>query len=487
MGFSEDLQKFMKTNSISMMDLSVETDIDRTVIYRYVKGTRIPSDVNIVIRIADALQMSVSEKKHLLKEYDKLILGEPMVYSYQYVQNLLHSLNQPNDNFNIVESQWQIKRKLKKNNELIELKSKEEIVTYIIELLRYIAEAESNTEKLFLVMQPTYEEVQRFLPHILKKKNIEVEQIVCMEQNVNQSYKNLDLFYGVLPMCFSYAKYEVYYYYDVLKNHINNTTYFPNMLLIQDFVVQFDYKMRYGIAVQNSVYAATARKYYDLLRKESRNLMARGKSPEAIGDFLVYWSANNSGVFFEQLYAGFCMDRQILENCVSSVPEKEELINSLLKSKGEWKGEEYITFNQMPINLISYGSRKGMEDFINTGCIKELPATLCRPLNCEERGLVLERMIILAQEKRIRYRLLADKFDLPDGIRFCWDESKKRIVLSRITEKEIFQVVIEEQSIYKTFRMYLKYMEKKNLVYGEKESLKYLTKLYKNFGDGLYL
>ena len=55
LGFSEYLQNFMKINSISMVELSKETNIDRTVIYRYVKGTRVPSDINIVIRIADAM------------------------------------------------------------------------------------------------------------------------------------------------------------------------------------------------------------------------------------------------------------------------------------------------------------------------------------------------------------------------------------------------------------------------------------------------
>ncbi len=92
LGFSEYLQNYMKTNSISMVDLSKEVDIDRTVIYRYVKGTRVPSDLNIVIRIADAIQMSVSEKRKLLREYDKLVLGESVVYSYLYIQKLLWNL-----------------------------------------------------------------------------------------------------------------------------------------------------------------------------------------------------------------------------------------------------------------------------------------------------------------------------------------------------------------------------------------------------------
>lgn len=484
MGFSEYLQKFMKTNSISMMDLSIETDIDRTVIYRYVKGTRIPSDIDVVVRIADALQMTVSEKGYLLKEYDKLILGEPMVYSYQYIQKLLHNLSQLDDTSNVVDSQWQIKREPKTNDTLIELKSKEEIVTYIMELFRYIAESE-NTEKILLVMQPIYEEIQQFLPQILKKESVEMEQIICMEQDTNQNYKNLDLLLGVLPICFSFAGYEVFYYYDALKNHINNMTYFPNILIMQDFVVQFDYEMRYGIVVKNHIYVTTVRRHYGLMRKETRRLMVREKNPKLIGDFLMRWDMKNCGIFFEHLCMVFCLDRQILEDSINPIQGKKEFIDVLLETRGEWKKEKFIKSKYMADDIVSYGSRKGLKEFMDTGYIKEFPKALYRPLSYEERMLVLERMIILVKEKRIRYYFLSDKVELPEGIQFCWDECKKRIALSRIMEDEILRVVIEEQSIYKTFRMYLKYLEKKKLIYDEKESLNYLIKIYKSSGKGM--
>ena len=69
-------------------------------------------------------------------------------------------------------------------------------------------------------MQPVYDEIQRFILWNFKESNVAIEQILCMEQNVNLSYKNLEVFYEIIPLCFSLSKYDVYYYYDSLNSHI---------------------------------------------------------------------------------------------------------------------------------------------------------------------------------------------------------------------------------------------------------------------------
>ncbi|RKI22075.1 XRE family transcriptional regulator [bacterium 1xD8-6] len=219
LGFSEYLQNYMKTNSISMVDLSKEVDIDRTVIYRYVKGTRVPSDLNIVIRIADAIQMSVSEKRKLLREYDKLVLGESVVYSYLYIQKLLWNLEKL-DIESVSMNSWRSVHELKMDASIVELKAKEEIITYLLDFFQFLSERNDTDEKILLIMQPVYDEIQRFILWNFKESNVAIEQILCMEQNVNLSYKNLEVFYEIIPLCFSLSKYDVYYYYDSLNSHI---------------------------------------------------------------------------------------------------------------------------------------------------------------------------------------------------------------------------------------------------------------------------
>lgn len=115
--------------------------------------------------------------------------------------------------------------------------------------------------------------------------------------------------------------------------------------------------------------------------------------------------------------------------------------------------------------------------------MKEFPEMLYAPLSMDERILVLERMIILAKGGQVHYRILSDKIELPEKVQICWDSDRKRFALNQITEQEILQVVVEEQSVYRTFQLYLEYLEKKGLVLGESESLACLLKLQKKYGE----
>lgn len=481
LGFSEYLQNFMKTNSISMVELSKETDIDRTVIYRYVKGTRIPSDMDTVARMADAMQMSVSEKKYLLREYDKLVFGKPMVYSYQYIKKLLRSLERPDGNAVSAKGKWKTVSKIKMDAPVIELMTKEEIITYILDLFRYVAGAGNASEKIFLVMQPVYDEIQRFIPQIFSQCNVRLEQIVCMEQNINQSYKNLEAFYGILPLCFLLPGYDVYYYYDSLSNHLNTMTSMPNILIVQDYVVQFDYEMEQGFVLKSDTYAAAMRRQYDKMRKESYSLLVRGKNPEPERGLIMQADLQNGGCFFEQLCMGICLDRNISGRVIRSESERAGYANLSWDIWEDQNEKGFLDREDTEKNFVSYGSLGSLEKFLKTGKMKEFPERLCAPLSLDERMLVLGRMISLAKSGRIHYRILSDKMELPERIQICWDSDRKRVALNQITEKEMLQVVVEEQSIYRTFQLYLEYLEKKGLILGESESLSGLIKLQKKY------
>lgn len=480
LGFSEYLQNYMKTNSISMVELSKEVDIDRTVIYRYVKGTRVPSDLNIVVRIADAIQMSVSEKKELLREYDKLVFGESVVYSYQYIHKLLWNLEKL-DIESVPMNSWRSVHELKMDAPIVELKAREEIVTYLMDFFQFLSEQNNAAEKILLIMQPVYDEIQRFILWNFRESNMAIEQILCMEQNVNQSYKNLEVFYEIIPLCFSLSKYNVYYYYDALNSHINNMMVMPNVLIAQDYVVQFDYKMEQGIVVKDATYAAAMRKQYQSMLAESRSLLVRGKDPETFSEQAIECGNKISRCLSKQLCMAACLDRELLERCIYPVPGKEKFIEMLLGTRGRWEGMQFIDSEYETFGMVSYGNGKGMEEFMVTGRIKEIPEMLYEPLSSEERMRVLKRMIFLAENGKIHYHIISDKVELPDRVQAYWDENRKSFVLNQVVKEEIRHIAIEEQSIYRTFQMYLEYLEKKELIYSEPESLDYLIKLQKKY------
>lgn len=309
-GFSGYLCDFMKKNDISIADLSRETNIDRTVLYRYVKGSRLPSDVKIVFRIADSLQMSVSEGRHLVEEYDKLSLGEDIVYSYRNISKLLQSLSRTNKEKS-EQKCWQVVRELKMDAPVIELNTKEEIAACIMDLFQYINEGNQAIPKMYLIMQPVYKEIQKFLFYIFQQSDISVEQIVCLERNVNQSNINMQIFQGILPLCFEMSDYKIFYYYDSLSNHINKMSHMPNLVILGDYVIQFDYEMKHGFVVCDNAYVETMHKHYSKMRLNTQELIINSLEAD--------WN------YFGSSYNNVCLSAKLLEPA-SFLPFEREMI-----------------------------------------------------------------------------------------------------------------------------------------------------------------
>jgi len=478
-GFADYLQKFINLKEITLKDLSEETNIDRTVLYRYIKGKRIPSNKDVVIRMADAAQMSVKEKKYLLEEYDKLVIGENVVYSYKYIKKMMHNLGQLEKKDVPASNLWYTVHEFKMENEVISFQSKEEIITYILDLFKYIVSSRGGVTQILLFMQPVYDDIQKFIPQIFKDSNIEIEQIICMEQNINQNYKNLELLEKVLPSCFSIPGYSLFYYYDILSNHINSMTVMPNIIIADDYVVMFNYDMGNGTVIKNKVFSEAIRNEYYLLKRETRRLVINGKKA-ACNNFIMDSTDEKLNICLQKQFClKNCLGRDLLEKHICQCTEKEYFIDRLVSTYGDWTETGYIYKNNANPLLVSYGTAEGMEEFIKNGTIKEFYGTFCSPLAIEERMMVLERMIFIIKSGKAIYFLISSEVELPNNIIFYLNESKKRFVLNWVTETNIIQGMVDEQSIYRTFRVYLEYLDKKGMLYSEEETVTYLENLKK--------
>lgn len=475
LNFSEQLNEYMKVHAISTVDLAKETGIDRTAIYRYCKGTRMPSNITAVKKIADALQMSIKERKELLDAYDKLAWGEEKVYSWQYMKELLDSFSSIEKAESGFYNHWKVSRELQMDTDILELNSKEEIVTCISNLMSYVAE-KANTKKVYLVMQPVYDEIQRYILPIFRDGKIGIEQVICMEQDRDKSYENLKIFQEIIPLCFGMNNYEAFYYYDSLASHFNAMSGMTNLILLQDYVIQFDYQMQRGIVSKNPIFYNVMYQQYERMRQQSQKLMTRVSDIAEVSqriDMLGY----SGSTFFCQLCMGFCISEKMYEEHIYPMPGKAEFIEGMIKSHGDWQGETYLEGNFPVEQIISYGTKEGMEEFMKTGRIQEFPAGMYEPFSVEERKMILERLIQLAKIGKLSFRLLPEEMQLSISMQIYWSDSLYGICLNYIKTDGIQQIVIKEQSIYRTCGNCMEYLEQRELILGAEETLKWLTEL----------
>ena len=60
--FSCVLSEFVKDRKVNISALSSETGIERTLLHKFISGTRTPSDIKIVLKLSEGLMLSCDEK-----------------------------------------------------------------------------------------------------------------------------------------------------------------------------------------------------------------------------------------------------------------------------------------------------------------------------------------------------------------------------------------------------------------------------------------
>lgn len=479
--FSEYLDGYMEEKLMNSAELSRETDIERTLIYRYRKGSRVPSDEGIVMRMADALRMNVSEKNVLMEKYDRITMGELTVNSYQYVRNLLRKLKNTNKDAISEQNSWQMLRTNRSSQQIIQIQTKEEIVSCISNLFADAVKQEVAT--VYLMMQPVYEDIQKLILSFFRNTNIRIEQIVCLEQSLPQSYKNLEIIRQVIPLCFEQIRYEVMYYYDFLTYHINTMSWMPNVLLVGDSVIQFDYNMEQGIVVKDDVYRKSMMEEFLRIKWESQPFLVQGTDmTNAMKFYEGVRVMQNGGTLFRQPCFGLCISTDIYEKFLVQLPQRDELIKGMALINGDWNGMTFIPPADFKKGAIkSYCQESGIRAFMESGRVHEFPPDFYEPLDYDARKRILERMIWLLETEFMDCYFLPEEIEIPESIHFYWSEEKKRLSLNQVGLGSISQVLVEEQGIYRAFQCFFEYLEKKGKLISREEMLERLDKIRREY------
>lgn len=491
-GFSEYLESYMKEHQMNAAELAVELDVDRTTVFRWMKGKREPKSVELVMRIAQELHMPTAAREKLFEEHDKLMFGEEAVNAHKYVRQLLHDLK-----YAVLEASDEMRnvfwrREAKVAEGMLRLKSRKEISMCASALFVYLAGQEEESS-LELLVQPSYEEIQEALLTAFGEgdSHVKIEQILCLEQRVQKSFGNLDSFRRILPLCFADIPYEVRYYYDFLPNHINEMSWMPNVILAGSCVIQFDFAMSSGIFVNDAVYAGAIRQQYEIIKKQSTPLALKctdlqttvpiyDEMLEDVGD---QKKAENAmiTVFHEPCIAA-CVSTDIYEEYLVPIPAKKQFIALMEAAHGDWKGMTYqIPSTGILTKTCSFFQIEGIRNFMRTGIISEFPIGFYRPFTLKKRLLVLERMIKAAREGIVEYRLLPDDIELPEKICFYWGTEEKRLYLNYVKTLDMSQIRIVEPGICGVFRKCLEYMEEKGMLYSIEDTIQMLEELKREY------
>lgn len=476
--FSEYLDYYMEENGISVAALSRETGIERTLVYRYRKGNRTPVNEETVLRIVNGLRMNAMEKRRLLEKYDCLNIGEYEVKSYKYVKKLLKRLKETGRPSVSGMLHWGASLNSYFQESFFFIHSQDEINACISAMF---AQVKEEGDELFLVMQPVYDSVQKMIPQFFRNSEIRIEQIVCLEQGFSKSYKNLEIFQSVLPLCFEPMRYCVRYYYDFLKNHINIMSWMPNILIAGKYVIQFNFEMDNGVFIKDAKYAEMMKQQF-LKMKEKTSSFLSG-SEDGMGVLDVYDMSDQSydTCMFEQPCLGLGLSSDLYEEFLYPFPEKDAFIKKMAELSGDWDDMKFIPPPGKADSFRFFCKVETIRRFMETGRGNEFSSAFYKPLSMDARKKVLLRLIQAVRNDLLTINTLPDWIEIPSHLFFYWSEKNKAMSVKCMTGNGLSHVFVQEPGIYQVFQGFFEYLEKKNLLAGKEEVLQEMEKIRKEY------
>lgn len=482
--FSKHLKQYLKEHGITVAELAAEIGMDRVTVYRYIKGDRIPSEIKIVELMLDALRMRSTERIEVLEKYERVQMGDQIIDSYKYVEKLMNDLNKISQNSNEKEQTWQKFVKMPLEDEIISLTSAKDIEMCAAAFFENIVKTGQENRNVSILMQPTYETLQKLMVSSFSDKNVKVEQIICLEQSSQDNYRNLEVFRQLLPTCFSNMDYQVRYYYSLLPEHINEMSWMPNMILTDVGVLQFDYRMEKGIFVRNKIYLENMKSQYINFQKHSSAFLKKSEGLDCaqqlyeamLEDFKASITEGEQTVntLFVQPCLGMCVSSDIYDKYLYPSPIKEEFTKGMAATRGDWDGLEHLHYGEnLPLKTIAYFKLDGLRDFMETGRIREFPTAFYEPISIEDRKICIQRMFMLLKEGSMKYHVVSDSIKMPMNI--CFYLKGERTFINMVAEDTFVQIQITERGIGQVFFQYIEYLRRKNWLYDEETSMELLN------------
>ncbi len=473
-----------------MAELSKATGIERFALSRYANGKRVPSKPETVETIADALQMTNSEKEAFLEAFDKDFYGESMVNSYNYMKNFFNSLNSLNSESYVSEL---VGADDEGNLSFHLINSRYDVVSCVLKLFEEVARGSNTAESTIRILvsnRSACKEIQGDILSVLRGTDICIQQIVGLEGNVNKCYMNIETLQDILPVSFAVENYHVYYYYVSLLDQNKGITMFPNMISVGGTVILLDDDVQRGVMTNNSEMLDFCNSRFDELAAKCSPLIE--KCDDIGGYFgtlyptdLYTYENNNVYLVYRYPCIAYATTHELLLRYIKDVPGKQQFIDMYTQSHGYFEGDTFINPSGEKHHLINITTKEGLWEQMREGTCAELPSEWYEHMPLDVMQGFLKRMIILMKSGFLEYRFLKTDLSLPKNIQFFCLDLVKEVRFMDTGTFAINQVKLHENSVFSAYHLFIDYLEAKKILLTKEESLAYMEEVYRKIDSEL--
>ena len=243
--FSILLEYLIKNSSYTIKRLAEETNIDRTVLQKYISGTRFPNSYTNIEKIADKLTLPKEQRDSLYNSYKIEKVGYHKYERLQLIKEIIENINYPKEisdyDFNILYTFNQINNFAFNNTDLIAL----------IRFMLYQAK-KSKSHKLKAYL-PNKNEIYDIICNNLKSTTpLFMEMLIHISTAKSEQLNNIKQFKNLLPIIFL-ENTQIKYYYDNQAFTQNNTFSYPYLICCDQYSLLINSNLTSGILLENEI------------------------------------------------------------------------------------------------------------------------------------------------------------------------------------------------------------------------------------------
>lgn len=234
--FSEYMKWYLREKNISFSNAAKMCGMDRTILGRYANGSRRPQSIEVIIKIADGLQMTPDEKKEFYEAYRRTKISEDYGTDYAEVEavvnenHILRGIKREEDDY---------EQGSFPNESTCRLHSQEAVFGAIRSIkkgAKYI--------KIYVSPQEIEGDEKRKVLFSGMQKMKHREQIICLRHREWQyGREKIKAIYEMLPFLLQREKTDIYYFYQYESDYNSEEKYY---IVTDKGIVIFNRQMTEG-------------------------------------------------------------------------------------------------------------------------------------------------------------------------------------------------------------------------------------------------
>lgn len=384
--FSDLLGRHIAAKGIKSTEMARYCGMERSFMYKIIKGTRQVANLNTVLIMADYLRLTPSEKSSFIEAYKISTEGLENYYRRRNIMELFQNFRKysaiysgPTHDFSSYSD----------TDSICIINGEREINHLLLHIL--FLESKKSNPQIRLLIQPDYDFLMNLLPTLgYENKNLSITHIICFntsdQPTIDKKTYNLSCLKKILPVYSCACNYNVYYYYGNLIHSSNDLILFPYLVLTSEHALLLSKDMHSGILFHEEENLRFFKNIFESYVEEASSFgVTMNDLPTQLNYFYNLKTDPSQNYCFQMLPClTHCIPDYFFEKYITpGLPCRSQWIDMLL----DYVHQIRKRFSDNRIQFIF--SEEGVRRFLDTGRIPEYPPAVYLPFDAEDRVVLL--------------------------------------------------------------------------------------------------